>query len=395
MDAITDLMPCGLLRHGDDGIIGDVNVTFANWLGWSKEELIGKDIATLMRISGRIFYQTHLFPLLTLSGKAEEIFLTFISKNGAELPLLLNAKRTGEVGSLQNIVVAILVHQRKKYESELLQARKTAEDVLHKNELLQQTAAELEKSKIESDIQVSNLFRMNEDLLLFSKVISHDMQEPVRKIAIFADILNRDNSAAFSTDSAMALNRIQSAAIRLRELIICVQQYVSVDTVKDAPELCELGTLLIEGFNKAKIDLGNETAQLSAAPLPVVPGVSAQLRLLFYHLCHNAIRFAKAGAPVIISVHADTIQQNSYKATSGKYRYVDFARIVIADNGQGFNPDYTTYIFGLFKKANTEYPSLGYGLALCKKIVERHGGSITAHSAGEGMGAKFVVLLPI
>jgi sigma-B regulation protein RsbU (phosphoserine phosphatase) len=93
-------------------------------------------------------------------------------------------------------------------------------------------------------------------------------------------------------------------------------------------------------------------------------------------------------------VHWDIIQQNSYSAIRGKYRYMDFVRITYTDNGIGFDNQYSDYIFRLFKKINTDSEGIGFGLALAKKIVEFHHGSISAQG-NRGVGATFTILLPL
>lgn len=133
---------------------------------------------------------------------------------------------------------------------------------------------------------------------------------------------------------------------------------------------------------------------INADRLPVVEGHCDQFSLLFYHLISNSIQFRKEDGATKISIEADSIQQNRYRNIKGKYQYTDFVRITFSDNGKGFEPQYARYIFQLFEKAHPDAPGMGFGLALCKKIVENYYGSITAKSA-VGEGARFTILLPV
>ena len=193
MDVLLDEAPCGFLIFNDEGVITQANKTLEIWLGFTSGELIGNKLESLLSIAGRIFYQTHFFPLLKLHGKAEEIFLTLRSKALDDVPVLVNATRREHNNVTQNHCVLLPVYQRKKYEEELLNARRTAEQALNNNERLLKATEELEHSKQELDRQVTRLSWINEDLVEFSHVISHDIQEPIRKIAMFSDMIDREN----------------------------------------------------------------------------------------------------------------------------------------------------------------------------------------------------------
>lgn len=395
MDDLLDHAPCGYMIFTDDGIITQVNSTLLNMLGFEAQELFGKKLETLLTIAGRIFYQTHFFPILALQQKAEEVFLTLKCHNGSELPVLINAKKRTRNDIVENHCMLIPVPHRKKFEAELIAARKTAEEALIRNELLQQTTVELDSSKIELDRQVTKLTILNEDLAEFSNVISHDMQEPVRKIAMFADIVQRENKEIIGLHSYRMLDKIRIASLRLRMLTSGLQQYMSVGLVAKQAEPCNLARIIETEQQKVTEDLPDQPVVINSSQLPVIEGYGEQLSLLFYHLIINSVQFKKEGeVKTEIRIDADIIQENSYRSTSERYRYVDFARIVFSDKGKGFDNEYRDYIFQLFKKAHTESTGLGFGLALCKRIAENHYGYITAQSAAE-QGATFTILLPL
>jgi sigma-B regulation protein RsbU (phosphoserine phosphatase) len=189
MDHSFDLLPCGYVSFGDNGIIKDCNQTLSSWIGWQKDELAGKSIEHLFTLATRIFYNTHLFPLIKLHGEANEIFLSLKTKQQGDLPVIVNAKRTQE--GEENIIrcIIIQVKERQKYEQELLNAKRAAEKALAENRELMILTRSLEEQAVELDRQYQQQVSIHENLLQFGKIISHDFQEPIRKIRVFADFI--------------------------------------------------------------------------------------------------------------------------------------------------------------------------------------------------------------
>jgi PAS domain S-box-containing protein len=127
MDDLLNEAPCGFVTFGDDGTIRQTNATLPRWLGYEPDALTGRHIETLLAPGGRVFYQTHLFPLLKFHGKAEEIYLSLRTRTGDDLPVLVNALRRTDSPSPENHCVFVPMRQRHRYEDELLQAKKAAE----------------------------------------------------------------------------------------------------------------------------------------------------------------------------------------------------------------------------------------------------------------------------
>ncbi len=128
MDSLLDTVPCGFVSFGDDGRILAANATLLRWLGYEPDTLNGRHFETLLPVASRIFYQTHFFPLLKLTGQAEEVYLSLRTAEGGELPMLVNAVRREQNGAFVNDCVFMVVRQRSRYEDEILQARRTAEE---------------------------------------------------------------------------------------------------------------------------------------------------------------------------------------------------------------------------------------------------------------------------
>jgi PAS domain S-box-containing protein len=128
MDELLNSAPCGFLAFADDGTIQHVNATLLAWLGYAEGELQGRHVERVLPPGGRIFYQTHFFPLLKLHGRAEEIFLSLRSVTGEELPVLVNAARRERDGAGVNLCVFVPMRQRRRFEDEILAAKREAEE---------------------------------------------------------------------------------------------------------------------------------------------------------------------------------------------------------------------------------------------------------------------------
>jgi len=128
MDELLNTAPCGFLSFADDGTILLVNATLLGWLGLGAGELDGRHFETLLPPGGRIFYQTHFFPLIKMHGRAEEIYLSLRGADGREVPVLVNASRAERDGSAANDCVFVPMRQRRRFEDEILAAKKEAEE---------------------------------------------------------------------------------------------------------------------------------------------------------------------------------------------------------------------------------------------------------------------------
>jgi PAS domain S-box-containing protein len=128
MDELLNTAPCGFLAFADDGTILAVNATLLGWLGYDRGELVGRHVESVLPPGGRIFYQTHFFPLLKLHGRAEEVYLSLRAAAGGGVPVLVNAARTERGGAAVNDCVFVPMRQRRRFEDELLAAKKEAED---------------------------------------------------------------------------------------------------------------------------------------------------------------------------------------------------------------------------------------------------------------------------
>jgi phosphoserine phosphatase RsbU/P len=387
-------LPCAYVVFDDTGKIEFVNPFLCEALGYTAEELTGQSFERVLTISSRLFYQTHFFPLLRLNGKLSEIFLMLRSKKAESIPFMINGHREVIGGRVLNLCACFTVWERQKYENELLESKKVLQKALEDNVMLDSLRGDLERNQQKLDQQISVLIQRSNEYVQLNKVLSHDLQEPIRKIGIYADILH--NSEKVSTDpqlNAYTL-RIFETVERLRDLTHCLQQFVSVESHDEKFATIQLNALLEEATQEACRATGFTDFSVEAAELPQIEGRATQFGILFRELIKNAIESRNPASRLHIRVGAIIVEENSYLASKGKYRYTDHVRLEIRDNGMGFDQRYSTYVMELFNKLNPESKGMGMGLALCRQIVSNHYGTLSIQPV-EGAGCTVLVMLPI
>jgi phosphoserine phosphatase RsbU/P len=391
--SLLDIAPCGYISFKDDGELIWINDTLCKWLKFSKDELIGGHVHRIFTIASRIFYNTHFYPLLKLHAKADEIFLSLATSDNQELPVVTNAERRLENGRHMNHCVFMPVHQRTRYEEEILKAKREAEAAVNENKHLQELKQSLETKTLELDHHFQKQVLINQNLLQFSKIISHDLQEPLHKIHLFADIILHANADNLSEKSIASLKKIQSAAERLRVLTNGLQQYVNVETEKLFTEV-NLNEVVDTAVTKAKKVRDFDDFETIFDTLPVIHGYKNQLELLFFHLFDNSIQFRHPSRKLRIEIAVVSVEENIYKVDKEKYKYIEHVKIRFTDNGIGIDERYKTYVFELLKKIDFKSAGLGIGLPLIKKIIDNHLGTLTINSE-EDKGTEIILTIPV
>ncbi len=234
--------------------------------------------------------------------------------------------------------------------------------------------------------RTKELHRSNEDLLQFAHVASHDLKEPVRKIETFLNLLEQHLGDDLDEKSRRYIDKIHSAAGRMNTMIEGVLAYSTINAHHQKPQKVDLNQVIQHIETDLEVKIQSTGATITYSQLPTLAGAELLLYQLFYNLIANSLKFAKAHIPPVITITAKPVADNNRQAVS----------ITLTDNGIGFEPEYAHTIFNTFTRLNSKdaYDGTGLGLALCKKIVARHGGSITATGAA-GEGAAFVIVLPL
>jgi PAS domain S-box-containing protein len=255
--------------------------------------------------------------------------------------------------------------------------QKMAEKLLRENEeqlefLVKKRTEELERS--------------NEDLQQFAHVASHDLKEPIRKIKIFSDLLEEEIQPQLSEKTHLYLSKIQSAANRMLLMMDGVLRYAGLDGYLQVIEKIDLNETIRSVETDLETVIQKKQAWIERDFLPEIPGYSILIYQLFYNLLSNALKFSRTDVRPFIQIrYSEQILENK-----------TYAAFMIKDNGIGFEQDNAEKIFNTFLRLNAreDYEGTGLGLSLCRKIVSRHHGYLSAR--GEpGAGAEFTVLLPV
>jgi signal transduction histidine kinase len=263
------------------------------------------------------------------------------------------------------------------------QARLTLEQAEQRAWLEQkQFAEELTKQVKERTLQLQ---RSNEDLMQFAHVITHDLKEPVRKIKIFSSRIKEETIGAMPEKTDLFLGKIKNAADRMSDMIEGVLNYSSLGATEEGFTDVNLNEVFHDIRTDLDVLLQQKTATLVYEKLPTVKGAPILIYQLFYNLVNNSLKFVRKGVPPIIIIKSAFIQEND----------AELAEITVSDNGIGFDQDQALNIFNSFTRLNSKdvYEGTGLGLALSKKIVERHGGSISAIGI-PNKGASMIIKLP-
>lgn len=239
------------------------------------------------------------------------------------------------------------------------------------------------------------LVRSNANLQTFAYIASHDLQEPLRKIQQFGDLLKTDYTDSTS-QAFIYLERMQTAASRMSTLIRDLLNYSRISNQRDESAPVSLQTIVATVLNTLDWTIQQTGAQIQVGPLPTLPGDASQLGQLFQNLLSNALKFRQADTPPLIRVWAQQVESVDLPAGVNPSRVaIHYHRIDVMDNGVGFDAKYLDRIFQVFQRLHgkNEFAGTGIGLAICEKVVTNHGGAITATSQ-LGQGAIFSVYLP-
>ncbi|MDQ6530038.1 PAS domain S-box protein [Flavobacterium sp. LHD-85] len=242
-----------------------------------------------------------------------------------------------------------------------------------------------EKLEILVADRTKELQRSNEDLQQFAHVASHDLKEPVRKIKTFLSRLEDHMAGQFDESSSKYIERIHVAADRMFNMIDGVLAYSKMNADSQKTTIVDLNEVIKNIETDLEIALQESNGKIYFEKLPIIDGASVLLYQLFYNLINNSIKFAREETPPEINITATEQIEEGNK----------IAIITVEDNGIGFDLDQTGRIFETFTRLNSKdrYEGTGLGLSLCKKIAERHGGSITATGISN-KGAIFIITLP-
>lgn len=272
----------------------------------------------------------------------------------------------------------------------------TIEELAATNEELAATNEELTEAN--DDLAESNqhLTRSNQNLEQFAYIASHDLQEPLRKIQQFSDLL-KTRYATSSGDELVYLERMQIAASRMSLLIKDLLAFSRISTSPAPATRVSLKRVVDEALENLSVAIEETNAKIYIGALPTLQGDSLQLGQLFQNLFSNALKFRRNGITPEIKVSSKTVFATNLPQTVKPARQAAaYHSIEVTDNGIGFEEKYADRIFQVFQRLHgrNEFAGTGVGLAICQKVVTNHGGTITAVGK-PGHGATFCIYLPM
>ena len=307
------------------------------------------------------------------------------------IPVILLSARAGEEAKVEGLDAGADDYMVKPFSARELLARVDANiriarsrmehaDQLEKEVVLQ--TQELRELTISLQQLNHSLQKSNDDLQQFAHVASHDLKEPVRKIRTFSSRIQEEYGAGMPAQARAWLSKIEQATQRMVSMIEGVLAYSILNGNEQPAEPIDLNAVFRNIESDLEIMMGERAATIDREELPSIEGAPVLIYQLFYNLINNSLKFARAGVPPVITIRC---------------RVVDgLLEISLTDNGIGFEQEHADRIFDTFARlhARDKYEGTGLGLALCKKIVERHHGSIRA-SGEKDKGAVFTIQLPL
>jgi PAS domain S-box-containing protein len=334
-----------------DARIRVVNDAVRNLLGFAESDLLGKSIDTLEHIDVDATISRTLHELAR-RGPIRDQERVFRRKDGDTIDVSVSISPVSEEDVQRGaVVIARDIRERKRAEAELRSA-------------------------------MSRLEQSNRELEDFAYVASHDLQEPLRKIQAFGDLLKKKHAPALGPQAGDYIERMQAAAGRMQILINDLLSFSRVTTKAQPFAPVDLTHVAHEVAKDLEVRTHEAGGEIAIGELPRIDADPLQMRQLLQNLAGNALKFHRPGVPPRVDI-TGSVQDG-------------VCRIVVRDNGIGFDEKYAEQIFTMFERLHGRgaYEGTGIGLAICRKIAERHGGSIRAESRPD-VGSTFIVTLPM
>lgn len=255
-----------------------------------------------------------------------------------------------------------------------------------------QNISERKRAEETQKLYAHKLARSNHELQEMFFVVSHHVREPLRKIQTFGNRLESAYGEVLDDRGRDYLQRLQNAATDMQNLINGLLAYSRVTSKSAHFVPVDLTRATSRALSNLNLDVQPEAGRVEVGALPVIEADAAQIELLLQNLISNAIKFHRPGEVPVVRVDAELVEDKHLNADAGQ----PLCQISVADNGIGFDEKYLDRIFGIFQRLHSRdtYDGPGVGLALCRRIAEHHGGTITAKSA-LGTGSTFIVRLPV
>ncbi len=379
---LYDLAPVGYVTISAKGIVVKANLAASDLLGLPKSRLIGQGGSSFVHPDdhGNYFLLTRKAAEGKSARLTGEIRLLRAGTEPFHARVEVVTSRDGGGRFNGWLITFGDISERRQMEEELRESH----DELELR--VEERTAELElKNKALTEYAV-RLEDLNNELQEFAYVASHDLQEPVRKIQSFGNMLSSQYGDVLGERGRDYFKRMTDAAYRMSELLQSLLVYSRVTTRTTPFEPVRLKSVVEDAISDLEVTVMKSGATVEIGELPTIEGDAPQMRQLFQNLIGNSIKYRKESEKPLVRIHG--------KVEEGVH---DMCRVFVEDNGIGFDEIYVDRIFKPFQRLHgrsAPYEGTGMGLAICRKIVERHGGTITAVSR-LGKGAAFIIRLPL
>ncbi|HEX6429464.1 MAG TPA: ATP-binding protein, partial [Niastella sp.] len=356
----------GALTLSREGIILYANSQFSEMIGLPLSTIIGLPFEQFITENYRSFYKT-LFKT-SWSGDCKGEVDIFNKEYRTPVQLSLTVLELAEGTSLSIIITDLTLQKT--------------------------TQRKLEENNRQLEHLNQTLEASNHDLQQFASVASHDLQEPLRKIQMFSRLLKNNIAGNLSKDEIFYLEKVIGSADRMKALIIDILNYSRLSGENGDFSPTDLNSVLKELMEDFELLIADKSAKILNHGIPLLEVNRGQMRQVFQNLVSNALKFSKEGVPPIIEIRSKRLASKSF--TSKEQDTGPFCLLTITDNGIGFDEKYATIIFSLFERLHPKdsFEGTGIGLAITKKIIEKHHGLIQVKST-IGVGTQFMILLPI
>jgi PAS domain S-box-containing protein len=400
---LLDRLPAGILTVDDDGRILRINATLLEMLGRPRDETLGRHVETILTLGSRLFYQTHLFPMVRMVGRADEIFLLIKTQAGEDVGVIANLARREEADRTLYDFVLLRVQERRRFEEELLRAKRAAESA----------QAQIEEQATELEVMTEELLSANEELRLqteaanrmresaeaanraksdFLTWMSHELRTPLNAVGGYAELLTMGVPGPVNERQLDMLRRISRNQAHLLGL---VNQLLDLSKIEAGGVSYAIEEIDVTGVVDSVVPMIEPqlTAKRLAFTASAPPGLRVRadrdkVRQILVNLLGNAIKFTAEGGHIRL--------EGAPK--EGAAERLHQVALSVHDTGIGIAPEMQAAVFEPFvqvegRQGRSRPLGTGLGLAISRELARGMGGDITLVSA-PGSGSTFTLVLP-